>query len=898
MKRCMGCMKTYGDNNDKCPHCGYMEDTDESDNPYMKPGSILSKRYIVGKYIRYDGFAVTYIGWDALLEKKVSVREYLPSRLSGHVTGQDEVKVCTGNDRKRYEAGMELLMAEAGYMMKLQSVPQIVRFYNFFKENGTAYFIEEYTEGATLSEMLEREGRIPADMALNIIMSVIGILEEVHKEGIIHYHISFGTILLTKDWKVKLSDLGMAKYEINNYAENNDINQNICTDEYDIAAVFYHMVTGMIPEYAIKGKLEPPSKLGADIPGNIETAIMNVLKSNIKECTGNCSRLKEEILAANEKKCCIIKLKENRPLWRKAVSGTACLIIIMVMMIWIGAVRFGFADSVRTMFDENYVEVPEVVSRTKDEAEKRLKNAGLIVQYVDYIEDDSIPMDCIYSQMPGANERVKKGGTVFLVVSCGTEKKKMINTVGYDASQMEEKLNKAGIAVHKIYESGYGAPGTVVRQMFGENEIEEGTELKEGMVVTLVISNGIENMDMSVKTKIPDFKGKTYKEALKLAEEYDIYIRVDKDKLSRHKLKGQIVKQNLSAETQVTAGTVVDITRSKGNMVIVPNFVLKDLGEAESLAKSSNITYEVVYENSDTVAKNHVISQSVEKGKEIQFTETVTLNVSKGNDKADTFRKTAEDKKQVTEKFSDNTVKVQETWHSDAETIASGEDKQKNSTDSITGKWTSDDSYINDSNYTYEKKTQYLVRTRSMEKETESSASPEMEGWELSYKLGNYNEYGEWSEWSETEAFSTDTRQTETKQEDREVISGYKYYNYSRWNEEEGRQEYTYADISGGTYEEKITDEPLELSQNYGGHMGTLPQDDGTIWWPVGDGNIYEYKTITLYRYRDRDVTYIYYFTRDVYGAWGKSKWVDEEPETSDTCEVIDIRVVYKYTKK
>ena len=46
MKKCMGCMEEFDENQTLCPHCGYEEGTMPAEVYHMEPGSILAKRYI------------------------------------------------------------------------------------------------------------------------------------------------------------------------------------------------------------------------------------------------------------------------------------------------------------------------------------------------------------------------------------------------------------------------------------------------------------------------------------------------------------------------------------------------------------------------------------------------------------------------------------------------------------------------------------------------------------------------------------------------------------------------------------------------------------------------------------------------------------------------------------
>ena len=89
---------------------------------------------------------------------------------------------------------------------------KFVDIHESLQANHTAYIIMEYIDGETLKEKLEREGRIPVDEALNIMMPVIGALKEVHKEGILHRDISPDNIMISKTGEVKIIDFGAARF--------------------------------------------------------------------------------------------------------------------------------------------------------------------------------------------------------------------------------------------------------------------------------------------------------------------------------------------------------------------------------------------------------------------------------------------------------------------------------------------------------------------------------------------------------------------------------------------------------------------------------------------------------------------------------------------------------------
>ena len=88
MKICFGCFGSYDDQFEICPHCGYAEGTEPELGIYMRPGTILQERYVVGRALGHGGFSVTYLAWDALLQHKIAVKEYLPSEYATRQPGE------------------------------------------------------------------------------------------------------------------------------------------------------------------------------------------------------------------------------------------------------------------------------------------------------------------------------------------------------------------------------------------------------------------------------------------------------------------------------------------------------------------------------------------------------------------------------------------------------------------------------------------------------------------------------------------------------------------------------------------------------------------------------------------------------------------------------------------
>ena len=84
MKKCMGCMRDYAENYERCPVCGYSEEQikiEQGEKPeILSPETILGGRYIIGRVLSYTEYAITYIAWDALLQNRDGNQDFRTKR--------------------------------------------------------------------------------------------------------------------------------------------------------------------------------------------------------------------------------------------------------------------------------------------------------------------------------------------------------------------------------------------------------------------------------------------------------------------------------------------------------------------------------------------------------------------------------------------------------------------------------------------------------------------------------------------------------------------------------------------------------------------------------------------------------------------------------------------------
>ena len=657
LKLCLGCMEKYGKQFEVCPHCGYVEGTAPKEAYHLAPGTILQDKYIVGRVVGYGGFGVTYIGYNMLLEQKVAIKEYLPGEFATRCSGESQVTIFSGESEEQFADGIVKYIEEARRLAKFKNTPGIVSIHDSFTANKTAYIVMEYLEGETLKEKLKREGKLSVEDSLNIIMPVLSALKQVHKEGILHRDISPDNIFITNEGEVKLLDFGAARYATTTHSKSLSVivkpgyapqeqyrsrgDQGSWTDVYACAATLYKMITGVTPEDSMergnKDTLVPPSKHGIKIDKNKENAIMNALNLKIEDRTQTAEAFETDLTTDNTVKRNKIKMKKadigKWPLWLKITSGTlATAIVAFVVLLLTGVINLGSINIFdKGELEEGKVYVPNVVNYELPDAEKKITDSKLVLQIVDKQNSDVIPKDMVLSQNIIDGEVVQEGTVLELVISAGGEIVYMPDLTGMKWEEAETALNAMGLVGIKTEEKNEMAPGYV----FDQN-VAEGEPVEKGTTITIYVSIGMDDIDENAMTTVPNVEGETLTNARSIMLDAKLYIYVLSTEYSNTVPKGEIISQNVAAGSEVNQGTEIGVIVSAGKeMVRVPDVQYKSLSEAKQILSGSNLKYSVVYQDSSTVAKDHVISQGTTAGTEVAPQTVITIYVSKGNPAAD-----------------------------------------------------------------------------------------------------------------------------------------------------------------------------------------------------------------------------------------------------------------------
>jgi serine/threonine protein kinase len=231
-------------------------------------GTFLGE-FEITELIGEGGFGIVYLARDHSLQRRVALKEYMPSALAAR-TGPMEVSVKSERHRDTFEAGLKSFVNEARLLAQFDH-PSLVKVYRFWEANGTAYMVMPFYEGVTLKQQLKDMGAPPNEAWL---MELLGplteALEVIHADQCYHRDIAPDNVILLKGSnRPLLLDFGAARRVIGDmtqaltvilkpgyapveqYAEVPGMKQGPWTDVYALAAVVYYAIVGKTPPTSV-----------------------------------------------------------------------------------------------------------------------------------------------------------------------------------------------------------------------------------------------------------------------------------------------------------------------------------------------------------------------------------------------------------------------------------------------------------------------------------------------------------------------------------------------------------------------------------------------------------------------------------------------------------------------
>ena len=212
------------------------------------------------------GFGITYLGIQTGLNRKVAIKEFFMKEYCNREEETSHVSVPSMGSKDLVERFRQKFVKEAQTISEF-SCPNIIRIYDVFEENGTAYYVMEYHGHGSLSDLVKHRGKLKETEAVGYIHQVAEALRYIHERNINHLDVKPGNVLLDADGRAVLIDFGMSKrYDadgeqtsttpvgishgyapLEQYKKGGVGTFSPATDIYSLGATFYKLVTGITP---------------------------------------------------------------------------------------------------------------------------------------------------------------------------------------------------------------------------------------------------------------------------------------------------------------------------------------------------------------------------------------------------------------------------------------------------------------------------------------------------------------------------------------------------------------------------------------------------------------------------------------------------------------------------
>jgi WD40 repeat protein/predicted Ser/Thr protein kinase len=284
-----------------CPQCGATVATPSISVSLSLPlgTKLFGGKYSVGKVLGQGGFGITYMGADTVLSRPVAIKELFPEGCQRNGTTVQPARIPPSD----FSSMKQKFLEEARLLASLNH-PGIVKVYDFFEENNTAYMVMEYLRGKSLAKLVEeRGGALSEQEAVGYILKVCEALEVVHKAGYLHRDIKPENIIVCGDGRVVLVDFGAARSfmagrtgrmtvlltpgfaPLEQYAE--QAKRGAYTDIYALGATLYYLLTGQVPVSAADRfsgvELRSVREINGRVSRQVEEAVMKAMAMRVEE---------------------------------------------------------------------------------------------------------------------------------------------------------------------------------------------------------------------------------------------------------------------------------------------------------------------------------------------------------------------------------------------------------------------------------------------------------------------------------------------------------------------------------------------------------------------------------------------------------------------------------------
>jgi len=286
----------------------------------LPSGSLLNGKFEVLNVIgKPGGFGIAYSCLDQRLGRHVVVKELFPVGLVQRVRGSAQVQVLESSLASDFELQLQLMQSEARKLAALDKVAAVVRVFEYFTQNNTAYIVMQQVPGRPLSDWLRDGKKVSVAQLMRWLWPLLQGLQAVHGAGVLHRDVKPDNVLIDANDQPVLIDFGNAAALSEHSAHSdrhfavsryygapeqyaNDLKQmGPWTDIYSVGALMYTALCGKRPADALKRlagqPLVPVLQLASDVPLELARTVEACLELMAQRRPADVSELCRRLLS-------------------------------------------------------------------------------------------------------------------------------------------------------------------------------------------------------------------------------------------------------------------------------------------------------------------------------------------------------------------------------------------------------------------------------------------------------------------------------------------------------------------------------------------------------------------------------------------------------------------------
>lgn len=589
-------------------------------------GQKINDRYEIIRAIGEGGMANVYLGYDTILDRNVAIKI-----LRGDLSNDEKFV-------RRFQR--EALSASS------LAHPNIVEMYDVGEDNGLYYIVMEYIDGKTIKQLLKKRGSLTISEAIDIMLQLTDGMTHAHNSYIIHRDLKPQNVMIKDDGQIKITDFGIAMaLNSTQLTQTNSVMGSVhylppeqasgkgCTtksDIYSMGIIFYELLSGSLPfrgdnavEIALKHMRDPLPSLRDEnpaIPQSIENIILRATAKNPKNRYDDAKSMHVDLLTALDDE----RMNEEPYKYKYPEHETEKKVKNKEVV--------PEEDK-----KDDLEETDEVIIATKIDGSEGKKSNIFIIILVIILLALIAGLCIVFFVLPDATTP-----EAVTVPSCEALK----------VSDCEKKLQKLGFEVETTIKT---EPSEVIKKnRVIRTDPEEGRSVKEGTVITIYKSVGVEVYE------IEDYLGKNYIEVETILEtNYGLTVHVEKKDIpeddDNEYDEQEIIGQSLAAGSEVTKGDEITL--------FIPNIMdtYPDMNaegwnvtDVEAFAAEYNLNVSIQYQETTQYEEGMVISQSRAVGSQIYKGTSLRIVVAKKPEEKKPETNTDKDKETTNNNDSSN----------------------------------------------------------------------------------------------------------------------------------------------------------------------------------------------------------------------------------------------------